>query len=90
MINIAGMDKAEVLMKLFNRSKQQGLGFLDARGSKSISLDEARACIDEMPRLYFDYLFGRVLKVDLSKDSFDPWLYDRDNGAGAAERAIHA
>jgi hypothetical protein len=89
MINIAGMNKAEVLMKLFNRSKQQGLGFLDTRGAKNMSLDDAKACISETPRLYFDYLFGRVLKVDLSKDSFDPWLYDRDNGEGAAERAIN-
>jgi hypothetical protein len=36
----------------------------------------------------FDYLHGRVMKVDLSGDSFDPWLYDRDNGEGAASRAI--
>lgn len=36
----------------------------------------------------FDYLQGRVMKVDLSEDTLDPWLYDRDNGQGAAERAI--
>jgi hypothetical protein len=36
----------------------------------------------------FDYLKGRVMKVNLSGDEFDPWLYDRDNGQGAAERAI--
>jgi hypothetical protein len=34
------------------------------------------------------YLKGRVMKVDLSGDSFGPWLYDRDNGDGAAERVI--
>jgi hypothetical protein len=28
------------------------------------------------------------MKVDLSKDAFDPWLYDRDNGQGAAARAL--
>ena len=39
-------------------------------------------------QLYFDYLYGRIMKVDLSRDYFDPRLYDRDNGPGAAERAI--
>ena len=37
----------------------------------------------------FDYLKGRVMKVDLSSDDgFEEWLYDRDNGNGAAHRAI--
>jgi hypothetical protein len=36
--------------------------------------------------LSFDYYFGRPLKVDLSGDEFDPWLYDRDAGTGAAKR----
>lgn len=38
--------------------------------------------------LDFDYLNGRVMKVSLSGDEFDPWGYDRDNGQGAAERAL--
>lgn len=38
---------------------------------------------------YFDYLKGRVLKVDLSNpDCFDERLYDRDNDYGAADRAV--
>jgi len=39
---------------------------------------------------YFDYLYGRVLKVDLSKDEFDERLYDRDCGEGAAQRAVNS
>jgi hypothetical protein len=40
---------------------------------------------------YFDYLQGRVMKVDLSNnEEFDPWLYDRDNGQGAAAEVIEA
>ena len=49
---------------------------------------DAEIAIAENPKMYFDYLYGRVMKVDLSKDTFDPFLYDRDNGQGAAERAI--
>ena len=38
---------------------------------------------------YFDYLKGRVMKVDLSEDDgFEEWLYDRDNGEGAAQSAL--
>jgi len=39
----------------------------------------------------FDYLQGRVMKVDLSSDTeFDSWAYDRDNGQGAAAEVIEA
>ena len=60
---------------------------------------EAQALIDEQanrnpgepsPQIYFDYVKGRVMKVDLSGDEFSPRLYDRDNGQGAAEGVINA
>lgn len=40
--------------------------------------------------VYFDYLYGRPLKLDLSSNiEFDPWGFDRDNGGeGAAQRVI--
>ena len=38
--------------------------------------------------LYFDYLFGRVIKCDIGGDELDSRLYDRDLGQGAAEMAI--
>ena len=89
LIDIKGLDKAEVLLALYNGSHVQGLGFLqavddytivDARNDLKLHLGECGG--------YFDYLHGRVLKVDLSKDEFDDWLYDRDNGEGAAKRII--
>lgn len=36
----------------------------------------------------FDYLKGRVMKVDLKGDDLSTSLYDRDNGEGAALRAL--
>lgn len=87
-VNIAGLSKGIVLQALFNASKQQGLGLLQAEGAKPMTLDDA----NEFTKisLNFDYLRGRVLKVDISGDEFGSWSYDRDNGAGAAERAIAA
>jgi hypothetical protein len=85
MINISDMNKAEVLAKLYNASQPLGMGFLHFT-PEPMELDEAQQLLEE--GTYFDYLKGRVMKVDLSKDAFDPWLYDRDNGQGAAARAL--
>ncbi len=85
MINLKDKDKAEVLAKLYNSAKAQGLGLLHY-DAKPMTIEEARALLEK--QTYFDYLYGRVMKVDLSGDTLNPFLYDRDNGNGAALRAI--
>lgn len=91
-INIGDLDKAEVLASLYNHSRQQGMGFLNALGKKNLTVEDARKILESHAKdgggAYFDYLQGRVMKVDLGGDSFDPRLYDRDNGQGAARAAI--
>lgn len=93
-VNISGLSKASVLMALFNNSHQQGMGFFHTEGAKQMSLEDAQAIIDEYcrrsMRLYFDYLLGRVMKVDITGDSFRPLAYDRDVGDGAAATTIAA
>lgn len=87
MINIKGLNKAEVLKELYNNSKVQGLGFLYATG-KDMTLQEAEELLDY--RTDFDYLYGKVMKVDLSSDDdFEEWLYDRDNGPGSAAKVVN-
>ncbi len=83
-INLKGLDKAVILAGLYNNSKVQGMGFLQQIPGK-MTVDEARELLKK--HTYFDYLYGKVMKVELSGDDFDPWLYDRDNGEGAALRA---
>lgn len=87
-VDITGLDKAEVLLALYNNSHCQGLGILQE--VNNYTLQDARRDIDEWPDLCFDYIRGRILKVDLSGDTFDSRLYDRDNGEGAAEASIKA
>jgi len=82
MISLRGKNKAHVLASLYNASKPQGLGFLNYTPGR-MTVKNAQKYIDTNG-LTFDYLQGRVLKIDLSGDEFDPWLYDRDNGQGAA------
>lgn len=86
MIDLKGKDKAEVLAKLYNASKPLGMGFLQADGD-DMTTEQARELLDA-GQTYFDYLKGRVMKIDLSGDELDPRLYDRDNGQGAAASAL--
>lgn len=51
-------------------------------------MDESEAEHILHNQTYFDYLEGRVMKVDLSKDELRTDLYNRDNGENAAENAI--
>lgn len=88
MVSIEGLDKAEVLLALYNASYIQGMmGFLAAVDNYGI--EDARKDIEEHgDDLYFDYLHGKVMKVDINGDEFDPRLFDRNNGEGSAEKAI--
>jgi hypothetical protein len=86
MISIKGLDKAEVLKVLYDNSIVQGMGFLQATG-EPLPVDEARELLKH--QTYFDYLHGKIMKVDLRSDEFEEWLYDRDNGTGAAASAIN-
>ena len=100
-IDITGLDKAEVLAALYNASQPQGLGFLQFVAG-DMTVDDAQRHINGghnsggdytwtppgIPHLYFDYLMGRVMKIDLTGDELRVGLYDRDNGDGAALRAL--
>ena len=87
MIDIKSIDKAKLLAALYNASQVQGLGFLHATDT-DLSLEEAQQLLTEST--YFDYLHGKVLKIDLAGDTLDPQLYDRDNGAGAALQVVNS
>ncbi len=90
-MDISKLDKAEVLATLYNRAQTQGMGILHYT-PEDITVEEARKILSDIEenghRPYFDYLNGRVMKVDLSGDELQTALYNRDNGDGAAERAI--
>lgn len=86
-MNISNLNHAEVLAALYNNAKVQGLGFLQAEKG-DMTKEEAQKILDETPDKYFDYLKGRVMKIQIKGDELNPRLYDRDNGDGAAERAI--
>lgn len=86
MINIKGKNKAEILAKLYNNAIPQGMGFTHYVPAP-MTVEEAQKIL-ESGQTYFDYLMGRVMKVNLGNDELDTRLYNRDNGFQAAERAL--
>lgn len=77
---------AAVLAALYNASRPQGMGFLHY-DSTPMTTEQAQSILDKSGG-YFDYLQGRVMKINLEGDFVNPTLYDRDNGQGAALAAI--
>lgn len=88
-VDIKGLPKHLVFKALYDNAKTQGMGVLHYVPGP-ISEEDAKDAIEEYKEynLRFDYYKGRVMKVVLKGDAFDPWSYDRDNGQGAAQRAI--
>jgi hypothetical protein len=85
-ISIEGLDKSSVLAALWNSAQQPPEWFEHHSGATHMSREQAAAHLQAHDG--FDYLDGRILKMNLSGDAFDPWGYDRDNGAGLAARVI--
>lgn len=85
-MDITGMNKAEILASLYNRSKTQGMGVLHYQEG-DMTVEEAQEMLDQ-GQTYFDYVKGRVMKIELSGDELETDLFNRDNGDGVCERII--
>lgn len=87
MIDISNVRSCDVLAALYNFSKPLGYGHLQYEEG-DMTPEEAQRLLDMKRSTYFDYLKGRVMKVDVAGPELDPRLYDRDNGPGAAQKAL--
>ncbi len=85
-MNIKGFDKSEVFAALYNRAKTQGMGILHYT-PEIMNKEEAQKILDS-GQTYFDYVKGRVMKIDLKGDEIETRLYNRDNGPDAAESVL--
>lgn len=89
MVSTKGLTKKAVLAALYNSARPFGLGIL-LYDPKPMTEEDAQEILDSSTSRYFDYLKGRLMKVDLSDDNeFDERLFDRDYGPGSAARVIH-
>ena len=93
-IDISKFEKEEVLAALVNGASAKNVPeigcFLKFFKQTPLTVPEAKNLIlsvrkfDGKRNLYFDYVHGRPLKVDLNSTELDTFLYDRDNGEAAA------
>lgn len=84
-MNISHLSKAKVLAALYNNSKALGMGAFHY--DLAPMTEEQAASLLETHKT-FDYLNGRVMKIDLNGDELDTRLYNRDLGTNAAENVI--
>lgn len=91
-IDVSDIAPAELLAALYNRSHPQGMGFLQAQDG-DMTEDKAQKLLQDSTgqirdHTYFDYLQGRVMKVEINGKILSPCLYDRDLGQGAAQGVV--
>lgn len=87
-IDVSDLAPRDLLQGLYLASRPQGMGFLHAKDGP-LPDDELEQLTAELPQ-YFNYLHGRVMKVEINGEVLDPRLYDRDNGLGAAQSVVDA
>lgn len=85
--DLTGRNKADLLAKLYNASRAQGLGYLEFDPA-DMGIEEAQALIDS-GKTWFDYVKGRVMKVRIDGHTLDVTLFDNYYGAGSAAAIIN-
>ena len=88
-IDITGIDKVELLRKLWTGSKPA----LFFNGFNALSNNLSPPTFDNIAarvavRKYIDYFQGCCIKLDISGVSVDPHSYDKDAGFGAFEKIV--
>lgn len=85
MLSITGVDKVELLRKLWEKKKPAVFfAYHPHVPVPTFDDDLARKAVTG----YIDYFQGRCIKTDLSQDEADPRVYDRDEGEGAFKRVL--
>jgi hypothetical protein len=87
-VSIQGMNKAQVLAAAVNACQPLGMGWHDPNAYSTMTGDQAAELLAK--RTYFDYVWGRPVKISLASDEVDPAMYDRDQGQGAFARVVES
>lgn len=81
LVDIRGLDKADVLAALFNAAK-----IVDPNAKDFLWPEQAEELLEK--EKVFTWLYGRSLYIDLSGSEFPSNAYDHDNGQGMAQKII--
>lgn len=89
-VDITGLNKEDVLRVLYNAAKPLNNLLAITMGREVMMPYTAKNIIRSKGNyLYFDYIYMRPMKIDITTNSVDTSLYNRDNGANAAENAVN-
>ncbi|KAJ7877745.1 hypothetical protein B0H14DRAFT_2712527 [Mycena olivaceomarginata] len=82
-VNIAGIDKLALTRALWENSF-----YAPAAIRFGTNQPWNASVVSHTVNFSFDYLFGKVMKVDLNGNEADPWGYDRDVGTGELAKIV--
>jgi hypothetical protein len=85
MVDITNIDKVKLLEALWKNS--QPAVFLSMR-CMVVDFDKNKA--NMAVNKYIDYFCGRCIKTDLSTNTVNPYLYDRDYGSGKFQQIVNS
>ena len=83
-IDISGLDKVELLHELWENTRPAAFFHHVEHMAPHYDAELAADAV----RQHIDYFCGRCIKTDLTQDTVNPYLYDRDAGAGAFARIV--
>lgn len=82
--DISGLNKVTLLNALWRN--MQPAAFFPYRNTNPPAFDNTLASV--VVERYIDYFCGRAIKSDLSGDTAQSDMYDRDAGEGAFQRVV--
>jgi len=85
-VDISGVDKVVLLRELWNNSKPAAFFTMNGIPPPPFNETNAKFFVDK----YIDYYDGRLIKTDISGDTANPSMYDRDNGSGSFQKSVDA
>lgn len=86
MVDISGIEKRDLLKALWMNSNSASFFTLSGTSPPDLSEKDIDKAIEKRR---IDYLCGRVIKMDISGDTVDPWNYDRNNGNGSVQKIVN-
>ena len=85
-VDIKGIDKVQLLEELWTAQKVASWFLFHPVQVPPFDRVKAKEAVAKQDDI--DYFQGRAIKLNLTNDSIDPWVYDRDAGPGTFKKIV--
>jgi len=86
-LDITGLDKAEILQCLINDAVIS-VGWIFPYGSRRITYEECTSLLKNNETKYFDFYNGKILNINLNGHQLYTSQYNSANGENACEESL--